>query len=109
MKYVYFTKTLRGQDIKGLAAFCKEVGLDGVDLAVRPGYPVTPANAARALREAARAFADAGLIIGLVTAPTGLVGPEGKEAGTIFDACAKAKVPAVKIGYFAYKVPFDTS
>ena len=42
MKYVYFTKTLRGQDIKGLAAFCKEAGLDGVDLAVRPGYPVTP-------------------------------------------------------------------
>jgi sugar phosphate isomerase/epimerase len=109
MKYVYFTKTLKGQDIKGLVAFCKECGLDGVDLTVRPGYPVTPANALKALPEAAKAFADAGLIIGLVTAPVGLVDPEGKEAGTIFDACARAKVPAVKIGYFGYKAPFDTS
>ena len=29
MRYVYFTKFLQTLDVKGLAAFCKEAGLDG--------------------------------------------------------------------------------
>lgn len=107
MKYVYFTKTLRELDIKALVAFCKDAGLDGVDLAVRPGYPVTPANASTALPEAAKVFADAGLMIGLVTAPVTLTNAESKEAVALFEACARAKVPAVKVGYFTYKPPFE--
>jgi len=107
MRYVYFTKMLKGLDVKGLIAFCKEVGLDGVDLAVRPGYPVTPANAATALPAAAKAFKDAGLVIGFVTAPVDMTDPENKTTQGLFDACAKAGVPAIKIGYFAYKAPFD--
>jgi sugar phosphate isomerase/epimerase len=107
MRFVYFTKTLRGLDVKGLAAFCKDVGLDGADLAVRPGYPVEPANAATALPAAAKVFRDAGLTVGLVTAPTDLTDPGGKAARALFEACAKAEVPAVKVGYFAYRPPFD--
>jgi sugar phosphate isomerase/epimerase len=107
MRYVYFTKTLNKLSLKDLAAFCKEVGLDGVDLTVRPGYPVTPDNVLTTLPDAARLFKDSGLVIGLVTAPTGLVDPTGKQARAIFDACGKAGVPAVKIGYFPYRPPFD--
>jgi sugar phosphate isomerase/epimerase len=107
MRFVYFTKMLRELDLAGLAGFCKEVGLDGIDLTVRPGYPVTPDNALESLPRAARAFKDAGLVIGLVTAPTGLIDPKTKQARTIFDACGKAAVPAVKIGYFSYKPPID--
>ena len=72
MRFVYFTKMLRELDVKALVAFCAEVGLDGVDLAVRPGYPVEPANAATALPDAAKAFRDAGLTVGL----EGLLGLE---------------------------------
>ena len=107
MRFVYFTKTLKGLDVKGLVAFCKEVGLGGADLAVRPGYPVEPANAVTALPAAARVFRDAGLTVGLVTAPTDLTDPEGRAARALFEACAKAEVPAVKIGYFPYRPPFD--
>src|SRR5262245_12032156 len=107
MRYVYFTKTLQKLSVKDLVDFCKDTGLQGLDMAVRTGYPVTPDNAAKALPEAARALKDAGLVIGLVSAPTGLTDPESKAATTIFDACAKAGVPTVKIGYFAYKPPFD--
>jgi sugar phosphate isomerase/epimerase len=107
MRYVYFTKLLKELDVKGLVAFCKECGLDGVDLAVRPEYPVNPDNAATALPEAARAFRDAGLTIGLVTLATNLNDPASKTAVALFEACAKAEVPAVKIGYFPYKAPFD--
>ena len=107
MRFVYFTKSLQSLDVPGLVAFCKEVGLDGVDLAVRPGYPVTPANAAVELPKAAKTFQDAGLAIGLVTAPTSLTDPESAAARALFDSCGKAGVPAVKIGYFPYKAPID--
>ena len=107
MRYVYFTKLLKDLDLKGLIAFAKETGLDGFDMTVRPGYPVTPDNALTALPEAARAVRDAGLTIGLATAPTNLIDAESKPAKAIFDACAKAGVPAVKIGYFAYRPPYD--
>lgn len=107
MRYVHFTKHLQELDVPGLITFCKEVGLDGVDLTVRPGFPVTPDNARTALPAAAKAFRDAGLVIGLATAPTNLTDPESRAAVAIFEACARAQVPAVKIGYFAYKGPFD--
>src|SRR5262245_10947095 len=62
MKFIYFTKFLQSLDVKDLVAFCKSAGLDGVDLAVRPGYPIHPGNAPTALPEAAKAFADEGLM-----------------------------------------------
>ncbi len=107
MRYIYFTKTLRSLDVPGLIAFCKETGLDGVDLAVRPGYPVSPSDAAVELPKAVKQFQDAGLTVGLITAPTNLTDPESAAARTLFEACGKAAVPAIKIGYFPYKARFD--
>ncbi len=103
MRFVYFTKTLKELDVPGLIGFCKETGLDGADLAVRPGYPVHPDNAAAELPRAAKAFRDEGLFIGLATAPTNLSDPDGPAAKAIFEACGKAGVAAVKIGYFGYQ------
>jgi sugar phosphate isomerase/epimerase len=107
VRYVYFTKALKDLDVKGLVAFCKETGLEGVDLAVRPGYPVHPDNAAAALPEAAKAFRDAGLAVGLVSTATNWNDPNAGPMRTLFEACAKAGVPAIKIGYFPYKGSFD--
>lgn len=109
MRFIYFTKSLQSLDVPGLIAFCKETGLDGVDLAVRPNYPVTPANAAVELPKAVKQFQDAGLVIGLVTAPTNLNDPESEAARGLFEACGKAAVPAIKIGYFPYKDKFDAT
>jgi sugar phosphate isomerase/epimerase len=109
MRYVYFTKTLQTLDLPGLAAFFKEVGLDGADLAVRPGYPVTPDNAATELPKAAKLFKEDGLAIGLVTAPTNFTDPDAPPVRGLFEACGKAGVPAIKIGYFLYKDKFDAT
>jgi sugar phosphate isomerase/epimerase len=109
MKYVYFTKTLKALDLKGLIAFCKDAGLDGLDLAVRAGYPVNPDNAAKALPDAVKTLAGEGLIVGLVTADTGLNDPDSKAAKSLFEACAVANIPAIKIGYFPYKGNFDAN
>src|SRR3954452_7703350 len=107
MRYVYFTKLLQSLDLAGLIAFFKEVGLDGADLAVRPGYPVNPDNALAELPRAAKVFRDEGLVIGLVTAPTTLNDPESPVARTLFDACGTAGVPAIKVGYFPYQGGFE--
>ena len=61
MRYVYFTKSLQSLDIPGLIAFFKECGLDGADMAVRPEFPVTPANVREKLPDAAKQLRDAGL------------------------------------------------
>ncbi len=107
MRYVYFTKLLKELDVPALIGFCKEVGLDGVDLAVRPGYPVNPDNAATALPDAMKAFTNVGLTIGLVSADTGLNDAEGKSAKSLFAACGLAGIPSLKIGYFPYKPPLE--
>src|SRR6266545_462363 len=103
MQFVYFTKSLQSLDVPRLIAFLKDAGLEGADLAVRPAYPVTPDNAAAELPKTAKAFQDAGLVIGLVTAPTNLTDADAAPARTIFEACGKAGVAAVKIGYFGYQ------
>jgi sugar phosphate isomerase/epimerase len=109
MRYVYFTKTLQTLDVPGLIAFLKETGLEGADMAVRPGYPVTPDNAVAELPKAAKAFADEGLFIGLVSTPTNLNDPDSPAAQRIFEAAGKAGVAAVKIGYFPYSGKFESA
>ena len=44
MKYIMFTKHLRGLDIPGIIGALHSVGVEGADLCVRPGYPVNPDN-----------------------------------------------------------------
>ena len=83
-----------------LAALVKGLGLDGVELPVRPGYQVEPASVAKGLKEAVRVFADHGLKIGSIAGST--------DEPTIA-ACGEAGVPIIricvgidmKIGYMA--------
>lgn len=103
MARIYFTKTLPKLDVSGWIAFCKGAGIDGLDLAVRPNYPVNPENARTVLPEWAKALGDSGLVIGMATAPTDLTRSDDPRARAIFEACAKAGVSHVKIGYFPYQ------
>lgn len=87
-RFTVFTKPWPAKPIPELARFVKSLGFDGVELPVRPGYPVTPENVAAALPEAARVLAGHGLRIGSVAGPTD---------ETTFAACAEAGVPIVRI------------
>jgi sugar phosphate isomerase/epimerase len=106
MRYVYFTKFLQSLDIAGLIAFFKDAGLEGADLAVRSGHPVAPDNVGSKLPEAVKAFRDQGMVIGLVTGPVTMIDPDDKATRNLFEACGKAGVPAIKIGYFPYRGKF---
>ncbi len=74
--------------IPELAQFVRGLGFDGVELPVRPGYPVTPENVGTALPEAVKIFADHGLTIASVAADT-------REA--MLAACGASGVPIVRI------------
>lgn len=108
MRFVYFTKTLPAFELKDWAAWCLQHGLGGLDLAVRPGYPVTPDNIGNLLSVWVERLATDKLAIGLVTAPTDLTNPDDPRARRMFQACGKAGVPAVKLGYFGFSRDYSS-
>jgi sugar phosphate isomerase/epimerase len=103
MRFVMFTKYLQRQSVPELIVTLKKIGMDGADMAVRPGFPVNPDNVRKALPEAAKQFRDAGLSIPLVSAPTSFVDPSARFAEELWAACHDAQIPNVKIGYWSYK------
>ncbi|MCE5327356.1 MAG: sugar phosphate isomerase/epimerase [Planctomycetaceae bacterium] len=88
ISFTVFTKPWPKLPPAELAAFVKAMGFDGIEMPVRPGYPVTPENVGKALPEAARIMADCGVRIGTVAGPT--------DEQTIA-ACAAAGVPIIRI------------
>lgn len=107
MKFIMFTKHLEGLEVPGIIKALKSVGVEGADLCVRPGYPVHPENVDKALPEAARQFADAGLSIPLVTTPGDFVRPDVAYADRLYAACGKAGVRHIKLGYWHWKPDMD--
>jgi len=99
--YVVFTKHLKDLSIEQLIDAMKAIGADGVDLCVRPGYPVSPDNVSDALPPAAEAFRAAGLGIPMVTAPTDFTSASAPYAEALFGACGKAGVKLLKPGYWS--------
>lgn len=103
MQFIMFTKHLQELDVEGIIRALKSVGVEGADLCVRPGYPVTPENAPKKLPEVAKRFAEAGLAIPLVTTPGDFTTPDIEYAEPLYEACAEAGVTHIKLGYWHWK------
>ncbi|MGP8204573.1 MAG: sugar phosphate isomerase/epimerase family protein [Acidimicrobiales bacterium] len=71
-----------------LAKTVSGIGFDGIELPVRPGFPVTPTNVTSELPEWLHAFSDAGLAI---------VSVAGNPDPRLVDACAAANVPLIRV------------
>src|SRR5579859_3938616 len=82
-----FTKPWK-MGLPELALHIAGLGFDGVELPVRPGYPVTPENVAQGLPEAVRILEDHGLTIASIAGPT--------DEPTMA-ACAACGVPVIRI------------
>ena len=87
MKLTVFTKPWR-YELPELAKHISSLGFDGIELPVRPGYPVTPENMATELPNAVKLLADHGLDIASIAGPT----DENAMA-----ACAEAGIPVIRI------------
>lgn len=103
MKLVLFSKHFAGEDIPKLAARANQLGLDGYDLAVRPGQAVNPENAGSALPEAVSFFKKEGLAVPMVTARGNLLSPDDEDVRPLLKAMDKADVRLLKLGYFHLK------
>ena len=82
-----FTKPWKTQPITQLGEFVKELGFDGIELPVRPGYQVEPENAVRDLPTAAKQLSSLGVKIYSVAGPT--------DEATIV-ACGEAGIPVIR-------------
>lgn len=95
-----FSKYLQLLDYKALAKTCREVGVDGVDLTVRPGGHVEPENVDRDLPAAVEAIRAEGLSVPMITTKyTDVRGPNVKG---VFAAAAKLGIPFVRVGSHQY-------
>lgn len=85
-----FTK-LWNEPLPALVRKLCELGADGLELPVRPGYPVEPARLETDLPAAARLFADAGLRIFSIAPPV-----EMQVDERLIAACGAAGVPMIR-------------
>jgi sugar phosphate isomerase/epimerase len=88
IQVLVFVKHWPELSLQALGGMVKELGFDGVELPVRPGFQVFPENAARMLPEAVRILADQGI-------RTASVAADASEE--IIKACGKAGVPLIRI------------
>jgi len=107
MQFIMFTKHVQEFSLARLVSALKGAGMDGADLCVRPGYPVTPENADRQLPIAAKAFAGEGMTIPLITTPGEFTDPANPVAKSVFAACGKSGVKLIKLGYWSYSAGED--
>jgi sugar phosphate isomerase/epimerase len=103
-KLVAFTKSFQDWPIPVVCQRFREIGLQGLDLTVRQGGMILPKDAPEQLPLAAKAAAEAGMEIPLLTT---LITELDEESQKLLATASKLGIRYVKIGYFKYK-PFGT-
>jgi sugar phosphate isomerase/epimerase len=103
MKLIVFSKMLQEKSVAELIELAQQHGYDGYDLAVRPGHPVNPDNAATALPQAQAQMEQAGLQIGMVTGNFDLLTADHPLAEPLLAAMDSANVRLLKLGYFRFE------
>ena len=102
MKLILFSKFLKDHDVEALIRRGHDLGTEGYDLCVRPGYVVNPDNAGEMLPSVVRKLAAAGLAVPMVTGNFDLLTPDHLTAEPILAAMDKADVRLLKLGYFRF-------
>ena len=99
MRALLFTKLFDDRPLDEIAARSTELGFDGVDLLVRRGYAVDPADAGGVVQAVGR-LSKAGLDVPMVT--TDITDPSSLPADRILGECAQCGVRLVRLGYWPY-------
>jgi sugar phosphate isomerase/epimerase len=87
IQFSVFTKPWQELTVRELGEFVHQMGFDGIEFPVRPGYQVEPENVVRDLPPAARELETHGVEIYSVAGPT--------DEATIV-ACGEAGVPVIR-------------
>jgi sugar phosphate isomerase/epimerase len=97
--FAAFTESFQGWPIPEVCEKFKAIELDGLDLTVRPGGHINPADAPEKLPFAARAAREHGVRLSMLSTAIVEANP---EAEALLAAAAAAGVDRVKLGYFRY-------
>ncbi|MBI82145.1 MAG: hypothetical protein CMJ81_03025 [Planctomycetaceae bacterium] len=92
-----YTEHFQSLSIPQVCKLFQQIGVDGLDLTVRPGGHIEPENAKNELPGAVQAARDHGLEIMMVT--TGISAPD-RHAEQIFATCQELEIDRLKLGYF---------
>jgi sugar phosphate isomerase/epimerase len=104
MKFAAFTKSFQDRSIAEVCEIFLKLGLDGLDLTVRPGGHIDPANVAKELPLAVNAAHERSLRIFFLTTGITDVDP---AAEALIAAAGKYGIDRIKLGYYPYQ-PFGT-
>jgi sugar phosphate isomerase/epimerase len=96
-KVCTYTEHFQKLPIPEVCKVFKRIGVDGLDLTVRPGGHIEPKDAKDELPKAAKAARDHGLEIMMLT--TGISTPD-RHAEEIVATCQKLNIERIKLGYF---------
>jgi sugar phosphate isomerase/epimerase len=94
-----FTESFQSWPIPKVCAKFREIGLDGLDLTVRPGGHIQSENAAKELPGAVRAAKDHGVRISMLSTA---ISDADENAESILASCAELGINRVKLGYYSY-------
>ena len=97
-KVCTYTEHFQELPIPEVCQVFKRIGVDGLDLTVRPGGHIEPQNAPVELPKAVKAARDHGLEIMMLT--TGITAPD-RNAEAIVATCQKFNIERIKLGYFS--------
>lgn len=88
ISFSVFTKPWKDMSVIELAKFIKDLGFDGIEFPLRPGYQVEPANAEKGLPELVNQMNEYGLKITSVASTTD---------ENVFAGCQAAGIPIIRI------------
>ncbi|MEX0678212.1 MAG: TIM barrel protein [Pirellulales bacterium] len=98
--FAAFTESFQSWPIPKVCEKFKAIGLDGLDLTVRPGGHIEPEDAKAKLPGAVKAARDCGVRISMLS--TAIVEPD-KTAEALLATAGELGIDRVKLGYFRYE------
>ena len=100
-QWLMFSKHLQELDFERLGEVVAEMGFDGVDLTVRNGGHIEPADAKTQLPIAAKTLQKFKLNLPMIT--TNFVNADEPFANEVFSVAADCGVKFIKLGYWRYR------
>ncbi len=98
-KIAAFSESFQDKPVAEVCRLFKHIGLDGLDLTVRPGGHIPPERAPAELPQAVQAAHNAGTAILFLTTNITDVNPEAEK---LLAVCGEQGITRVKLGYFRY-------
>ena len=100
MDVCVFSKHLQDYGFAELGRALKSIGVDGVDLTVRPGGHVEPEQAADRLPEAVETLGAEGVHVSMIT--TAVTAADEPQARPVLETAAAHGIRYFKLGYYRY-------